>query len=107
MRDLNEIKRILTKFKKGVKEISKGNLKRMILFGSYARGEAIEGSDIDILLIFEKEPAPQERNGIRELANSLSLKYDIVVAEFLLTEMEFQKYRTPFLLNVKKESMLL
>jgi hypothetical protein len=34
------------------------------------------------------------------------LKYDVVISKFYLTEEEFQKHKTPFLLNVKKEGIL-
>lgn len=101
------VKPILEKFKREIKRITGGNLKKIVLFGSYARDEAAKYSDIDIILIFQKEPSQRIKNKIREISSSLSLQYDVVIAEFLLTQSEFQKYKTPFLLNVKKEGISL
>jgi len=101
------IKPILKKFKREVKQINKDNFKRIILFGSYAREDQTNGSDIDIILIFQKEPIAKIKSKIREISNSLSLQYNIVITEFLFTESEFNKYKTPFLLNVRKEGIIL
>jgi predicted nucleotidyltransferase len=101
------IKPVLEKFKREIKGIAGDNLKKVVLFGSYARDEAKKYSDIDIILVFQKEPSVEEKNKIREISNSLSLQYDVVIAEFLITQSEFQKYKTPFLLNVKKEGIAL
>jgi predicted nucleotidyltransferase len=101
------IKPVLEKFKREIKRIAGDNLRRIILFGSYARDEAKKYSDIDIVLIFQKEPSVEAKNKISEMSNSLSLHYDVVIAEILLTQSEFQKYKTPFLLNVKKEGIAL
>ena len=101
------IKPVLEKFKREITKIAGDNLKNMILFGSYARDEAMKYSDIDIVLIFQNEPSIEIKNRIREISNSLSLQYDVVIAEFLLTQSEFQKYKTPFLLNVRKEGIAL
>jgi len=107
MNKKTSIKPVLEKFKREIAKIAEDNLKSMILFGSYARDEAMKYSDIDIVLIFQKEPSIKIKNRIREISNSLSLQYDVVIAEFLLTQSDFQKYKTPFLLNVKKEGIAL
>jgi len=49
----NELENIIQEFKIEIRKIVGSNLKRILLFGSYARGDAVEGSDIDLLLIFE------------------------------------------------------
>ena len=98
---------ILRKFKREVKQVNKDNFKRIILFGSYAREEQKKGSDIDLILIFKKEPTSKIKSKIREISNSLSLQHNIVITEFLFTESEFNKYKTPFLLNVKKEGIII
>jgi len=102
-----EFEKIIYEFKDEIKKIAKTNLKQIILFGSFARGEAVEGSDIDLLLIFNTKPSSDIIQKIRELSSTLSLKYDVVISEFLFTEEEFERYKTPFLLNVKKEGIVI
>jgi predicted nucleotidyltransferase len=98
---------IIQEFKREIEKLENLDLKAIFLFGSYARGEAEEGSDIDILLIFKNKISSELTCKVREISNALSLKYDVVISEFLFTEKEFQKYNTPFLLNVKKEGILI
>ena len=42
------INKIIDEFVKGAKEILGDRVKKIILYGSYARGDYNEGSDIDI-----------------------------------------------------------
>jgi len=51
-KSLDEIKEIIKKHKDELKE--KYSVKEIGIFGSFARGEATEDSDIDILVEFEK-----------------------------------------------------
>lgn len=53
MKTLEEIAKIINQHQRELEE--KYKVKRIGVFGSYARGEQIEGSDIDILVEF-KEP---------------------------------------------------
>ncbi len=99
------IKEIIKEFKTKIESIAGSHLKHIILFGSIARGDAVEGSDIDLLLVFNSKISPDMIRKIRDASNFLSLKYDVVISEFLFTEEEFEKYKTPFLLNVKKEGV--
>jgi len=52
MRSLEEIKRILTEHKEGLKQ--KYGMVILGVFGSYARGEQKETSDLDILVKLER-----------------------------------------------------
>lgn len=64
-----------------IKEI---RVEKIILFGSYARGEETEDSDIDLLIV-EKEPFTKERSRrkeiikIRELLSGYKIPKDILV----------------------------
>lgn len=104
--DRKQVETIIQEFRREVKEIEDDNLKAILLFGSYARGDAEEGSDIDLLLIFRDKISPEAERAIRDISNALSLKYDVLVSEFFFTEKEFRQRNTPFLLNVRKEGIL-
>ena len=49
-----KIKGILAEIKQCLKSIYGENLKDIMLFGSFARGDFIDGSDIDIIILLEK-----------------------------------------------------
>ena len=99
------ISHILEEFKRELQEIAGDRLKKVVLFGSHARGEAAGDSDIDVILLFSEEPSHEVKRRIRDVSNALSLKHDAVIAEFIFTESEFQRYQTPFILNIKREGI--
>jgi predicted nucleotidyltransferase len=77
MKTLSEIKEILRKHKKELKE--KYKVKSIAIFGSYARGEQKETSDIDILIDYYE---PISLLKLIELENYLSdllgIKVDLI-----------------------------
>jgi len=53
---------------------------RVILFGSYARGEAKEESDVDFLVIYHELHQPrQEMTRLRRLLSPLKIPVDLLV----------------------------
>lgn len=76
MRDLVFVKNILERNKKRLSE--KYGLSQLAIFGSYARNQQAETSDVDILVDF-KEPIGIEFIDLaEELEQLLSLKVDLV-----------------------------
>jgi predicted nucleotidyltransferase len=77
MKTLNEIKKIILKHKKELKEEYK--VKTIGIFGSYARGEQKETSDIDILVEFYETPSLLDFIGLEQyLSDLLNIKVDLV-----------------------------
>jgi hypothetical protein len=74
--------------KKDVEDFCKRNdIQYLGIFGSYARGDFKEGSDIDVLVKFSKRKSLLELVRMeRELSNILGIKVD------LLTENSISKY---------------
>jgi predicted nucleotidyltransferase len=63
---------------------------RIILFGSHARGDAREGSDLDLLVLFREVDDPRERAAeLYEALIDCHLPTDIVVS----TTARFERYK--------------
>ena len=96
-------KSALNEFVKTLKERYKGRIKKIILFGSYARGDYDEESDIDILIIGD---VPQRE--ISFLSAEILLKYGEVISAIVKSEEEFEKYKNfSFYKNVLKEGIVI
>jgi len=63
---------------------------KVILFGSYARGDADSGSDLDLIVVEREIPDPRgEYLKIHSAASGIGVGVDIL----LMTESEFEKKR--------------
>jgi predicted nucleotidyltransferase len=86
----------------------KDNLENIILYGSQARNEAKEYSDIDILIVLK-----QTFNYREEIAKTsqfiadLSLEYDTVISRAFISAQRFYEENNPFVLNVRREGTTL
>ena len=87
--------------------LSKYELKKIILFGSQARGTADERSDVDLLVIADlAEDKFEVMDTLRNALSPINLAFDIVV----LTQEEFEKdkkYPGTLSRYVSKEGILI
>ncbi len=101
-----EIKQVLAEIKAGLSELYGERLKRLYLYGSYARGDYQEGSDLDILVIlkdFERAPVELERTD--KLMGELSLEYLITISPLFMRENDWLSADKPLLRNVRVEGV--
>lgn len=92
--------------KEFAKTIKSDDIKLIMLFGSVARGEDNEESDIDILIVSPN--ADDLRYKINRIAVDIILEKDEVISPHLMTEEHFNKTRNnPFLTNVLKEGFVI
>ena len=85
--------------------IKKFNLKKIIIFGSFARGDYHKGSDLDLIIVGEFKERFIDRIGkIIELNDS-----DLEIEAMVYTEEEFQKMikeRRPFIEQALEEGIV-
>ena len=85
--------------------INKFNLKKVIIFGSFARGDYHKGSDLDLIIVGEFKERFIDRIGkIIELNDS-----DLGIDAMVYTEEEFQKMikeRRPFIEQALEEGIV-
>jgi predicted nucleotidyltransferase len=99
---------ILEKVKEGLINYYQDQLESIILYGSQARGDAKEDSDIDILVILKNEINPyQEIDKTGNFIVNLCLDYDVVISRHFISLDKFKNQDSPFLQNVKREGILL
>ncbi|MGK7933911.1 MAG: nucleotidyltransferase domain-containing protein [Microcystaceae cyanobacterium] len=99
---------ILQRLKGHFKSLYQEQLEAIILYGSQAREDAKEDSDIDILVIVESAINPyQEIDKSSAFIAALCLEYDVVISRHFMSAQSFQTQQTPFLFNVRREGIIL
>jgi predicted nucleotidyltransferase len=102
----SEFNEILTRLTTGLSEFLGEQLADVYLYGSYARGDAYDGSDIDILIVIDGEFDYFElMDKTSDLSWGLSLENDIVISRVFVSKTEFNDRNSPFLMNVHQEAI--
>lgn len=100
---------------KAIKELKKELAKKfhvydVVIFGSVARQEADEESDLDLLIIIKENATHEIRNNISDLVFEINLKYEtnisIIVIERERWEKGFTKI-TPFYKEIQKDGVFI
>ena len=104
-----ELNKILEKFTEEMRSIFGEKLIELILFGSYARGDYHENSDIDIMIIADIEEKDVMRYVylMSEALSDLSIEYDIMISPIIEPLIKYESYKNtiPFLQKVQKEGI--
>jgi predicted nucleotidyltransferase len=100
------VKSLMAKMKKGLTELYGQRLKAVVLFGSYARGDYNENSDLDVMVVLDAYQSYwDELVRSAELASELSLEYDVTVSRTIMTEEQWKQGDLPVLRNVRAEGV--
>lgn len=81
---------------------------KMILFGSKARGMSDEYSDIDLLIITNKEKTRKDRKRLSELSAEVNIDFGVALSCLYFDEQQWQTGEgiNPFLKeNIEKEGV--
>lgn len=105
----NHLNSILQKFEQETKAIFGNRLDSIVLFGSYARGDFDEESDIDILILADmsSDELASYRGHIDALCGDLLWEYGIVVSAIEKDIETYNKYSNvlPFYKNIEQEGV--
>ena len=79
------------------------------LFGSHARGEAHEGSDVDVLVLLER-PDWMQRRRVLDLAADIGLEHEIELSATIFDRATWKRWRRqerPLIRDVERERIAL
>lgn len=89
-----------------LEELYGDRLHEVVLYGSYARGEATEASDIDVMVVLEGEvDAWAELQRMARPVYDLELETDEMITLYPIAQTEFEHRDHPFLTNVHREGV--
>ncbi len=109
----NRINNIIIEFIKGVNEILGNRVIKIILYGSYARGDFDENSDIDIMILTDitDEEINEYRDKIWNYAYDMEYNnnFEVTLSPLVKNIDKFNYWleALPFYMNVQKEGVVL
>ncbi len=94
---------------RGLTDIFQKNISMIILYGSVARGEATDESDIDIAIIIKNEMDDQTKRRFISWTADMDIRYERVFSVVDIKEDNMEKWEKvlPFYQNVRKEGVVL
>lgn len=99
---------LLSHVKSELKKFLGVKLKRLIIYGSYSRGDYDNESDLDLMALVDA-PHPDEtfEEQVLDVMVNLSLEHDAVISIFLENEQEYENLKNfkPFFKKVEREGI--
>lgn len=108
MCNLSSIQPILDRFKQSTKEIYGERLVKILLYGSYARGEQHEESDIDLMVVLKDEgfDKGKDREPLREVSFDVLYNESQLIMPVVISKTKYESDNiSPFLFFVKKDQI--
>ncbi len=98
----------LRDFQAGLVSVYGSEAPDVVVYGSYARGEATEDSDLDLVLVFTRPVNPSEEiRQIVPLLADLNLRYGMLLSVLPVSREEYREGEGPFWRNVRREGVQL
>lgn len=108
---MEEKKQMLQTFTEAMQNLFDKSLKKVILYGSYARGDFKINSDMDIMILttLSDEEIRQMESKVYDIAYEYELAYGIMISVNIKNEDHFNYWlgALPYYDNVKKEGIVL
>lgn len=96
----------MKELKEGLLRIYGDQLIAVYLFGSYARGDYRQGSDVDVMIVLNNyESYGKEIDRTGELTSDLSLDYGISISRVVMKEKQWKTSDTPLLRNIRTDGI--
>ena len=91
-----------------VKDLYGDRLRAVVLFGSWARGDAGADSDIDLLVVLDTVESRREEMGhMSDILWRHSLRNDTVVTELPVSDSDYRTSDEPVLVRARSEGIAL
>ena len=105
----NKLKIVMNEFSADCRSLLGDKLAEVRLYGSYARGDYDEESDIDVMLFFntDKTEAKKYTSEVCRIASEIDIKYDVFISPTLQSKSFFEanKSISGFYKNVEREGV--
>lgn len=100
---------LLAGYRAAIAQILGDRLDRMILYGSYARGDFNQGSDMDIMILADIRP--EEVSGyadaVYDVTYDFEVRYELEINPSVQSMQIYEQWKKvyPFFMNVEKDGI--
>jgi predicted nucleotidyltransferase len=103
----SSIQKLALEFKQSLRERYGERFAKLILFGSYVRGDFHEESDVDFLVVLndEKVQGGNEIFFLSDIVSHLTLKYNKLVSYLPVSNLRLQNAQTVFYRTIRQEGL--
>ena len=106
-----QVEMIMKKYASQVKQILGESLCKIVIYGSYARGDFTENSDVDVMVLttLEDENSSSVSYHLYDLAFDYQMEYGIDISVIVKNEKQFIYWlgALPFYDNVSREGIII
>ena len=110
MCDKSQLNKITGQIIEVYRDIYGQAIKTIVMYGSFARGDFDDESDIDFAAIVEgeRQVLQKQLEKVWDKASDIGLEYDAVVSPVVIPYEEFIKYKDklPYYQNIDKEGII-
>lgn len=98
---------VIKEFRTEIEKLYGKRLKKIVLYGSWARKEATEDSDIDVVVVLEGEVIHgREIDRMIDIITEINLRHNVLIAVYPVSEKDYLTLKSPLLMNVRREGVL-
>lgn len=102
---------LLKSYRETVAQILGEKFNRMILFGSYARGDYKKESDMDIMILADVRPEEVSgyANIVYDVTYDFEMRYGMEINPSVQSTRTYEQWRRvyPFFINIEKDGVLI
>ena len=99
----------MERYKEAVSQILGDRLKRIILYGSYARGDFKQDSDMDIMILADIQPEEISNlaDRIYDITYDFEVKYEMEINPSIQSIQVYEQWKGvyPFFMNIEKDGV--
>jgi uncharacterized protein len=101
-----DLAEVIAELRKGLEDLYGTRFRDLLLYGSYARGDEWEGSDVDLLVLLDGTvDTGREILRLEPIVWPLSLGHGIVLSVMPVSYEAYQKGEASFLRIIRKDAM--
>ncbi len=102
---------LLEKYREAIGQVFENRLKKVILYGSYARGDFKRDSDIDIMILADIQPKEVSNyaDKIYDITYDFEEQYEMEINPSIQSIKIYEQWKNvyPFFMNIEKDGVMI